>query len=316
MDFSITIETLNLRHEPIARFGEMLDSLAAQSTPPSTAREVVVLDSGEADAEELRGITGDYDWLTVIEAEWGISYDRAKMLGAESTTGEIVVFADSDCVYEQKWLESMLAPFEDPAVQVVAGETSTAVTGPYSLALAMTCCFPRYSNETQLGRTDWYEFNNVAMRRELLNSVPIPVDLLTLRGGGFLHSVAIKSAGHPIHRQPLARADHPIAGGVSHFTEHFLDRGVESACASEQLGDWSGASYRTKTRLGRVVDKAKQALDEDQRRWLWLPLALPVAAASVALYGLGRGWGVLAAVRRGFARWATRKPLGSGVRGD
>lgn len=287
-DFSIAIETLNLSHEPIERFRRMLESLANQTLPPRTAREVVVVDSGEADPKRLRSVCAEYDWVTVMEAGRGISYDRAKFLGVESTKGRIIVFADSDCVYEPQWLESILEPFASPEVQVVAGETSTEIRGAYSLAMAMTCCFPRFSCEERLGEAEWYEFNNVAMRRELLERVPFPAALPTPRGCGFLHALALNRAGVRILRQPKARGLHPIARGVGHFTEHFLERGMESACASLRLGDRSGKSYRSRTRLGRVMHKARQALAEDRRRWILLPLALPVAAASVVLYGIGR----------------------------
>lgn len=298
-DFSITIETLNLHHEPITRFREMLESLAAQTLSVRAAREVVVLDSGQADPVELRGVCADFEWVTLVEIDHEISYDRAKMLGVETTTAEVIVFADSDCVYEPQWLESLLEPFTDPAVQVVAGETSTRIHGPYSMAMAMTCCFPRYSGEAQVGTAEYYEFNNVAMRRELLERAPFPEELPAPRGCGFLHCVAIRRAGLTILRHPRARADHPLAGGVSHFTEHFLERGVESACTSERLRDWSGKSYRTKTRFGRVIFKARQALAEDRRRWRLMPLALPIAAVSIGLYGLGRARGMLGAVWRG-----------------
>ena len=64
------------------------------------------------------------------------------MLGASCTTGEIAVFCDSDCVYEPNWLRKMLMPFSQrPDIQVVSGETTTHIAGPYGLAMSLTYLF-------------------------------------------------------------------------------------------------------------------------------------------------------------------------------
>lgn len=287
-NFSIVLETVNLQHEPAELFHRMMQSLQRQTLSPSRAHEVLLLDTRELQDSELQAIEAKFDWLSVIPCEPGLSYDEVKLKGLRETSADIVVFADSDCIYEPQWLESLVSTFENTDVQVVAGETSTEITGPYTLALSMTCCFPRYSGEHAIGRAEHYEYNNVAFRRGIISRVAIPENLPTGRGAGFLHAVALQRAGVPIFRHPAARALHPVAGGMAHFLEHFTDRGLESACASIVLDDVSGRSYRPQSRLSKFLDRGRQSLREDPSRYWLLPLALPIAALSTVIYAVGR----------------------------
>ena len=64
------------------------------------------------------------------------------MAGANASSGELIVFADGDCFYERPWLEALLAPFSDPSVSIVGGETAINAAGPYGLAVAIASSFP------------------------------------------------------------------------------------------------------------------------------------------------------------------------------
>lgn len=62
---------------------------------------------------------------------------------AQLVTSDVLVLCDSDCRYQQGWLENILAPFQDgPDVHSVAGGTTTRflhhISAPYSLAVALT----------------------------------------------------------------------------------------------------------------------------------------------------------------------------------
>ncbi len=49
----------------------------------------------------------------------------ARNLGAEKARGEIIVFTDSDCVPDERWLEEMVKPFEDESIVGVQGTYRT-----------------------------------------------------------------------------------------------------------------------------------------------------------------------------------------------
>ena len=113
--FSIVVETANLAtadHEGIIR---SLDSIANQIPSPSLARAVVVLDSGEARAELLDTLQDRYEWISIQRIPAGMDYGDQKSVATTFASGEIVVFADSDCVYQPGWLASHLRTFASPA---------------------------------------------------------------------------------------------------------------------------------------------------------------------------------------------------------
>ncbi|MBL0320025.1 MAG: glycosyltransferase [Alphaproteobacteria bacterium] len=63
-------------------------------------------------------------YLSVVYlAAPGTSYYEKKAVPAFLTKADIMVMADSDCVYHENWLEQIVEPFADPSVAVVYGET-------------------------------------------------------------------------------------------------------------------------------------------------------------------------------------------------
>ena len=94
------------------------------------------------------------------------------MAGANASSGELIVFADGDCLYERTWLEALLAPFSDPSVSIVGGETAINSAGPYGLAVAIASSFPARARSDSPYRSDRYHLNNVAFRRRVLQDVP------------------------------------------------------------------------------------------------------------------------------------------------
>ena len=67
------------------------------------------------------------------------------MLGLEWTTGEIIVYYDSDCIYEGDWLATLVGSFDNGNIQIVCGETTTDGIGLYGTAIALCYVFPQYS---------------------------------------------------------------------------------------------------------------------------------------------------------------------------
>jgi YD repeat-containing protein len=170
--WSIVIETANLQTADQSDLITSLDSIASQDPSPAEANEVVILDSGEAEPELLKDLLARYPWARVEQIPEGTDYGDQKSLSAEFTTGEVVVFADSDCTYDKGCLASYLETFAQRSdVEIQAGETAILIRGPFTLAMALVYFFPRFSYEREVSPARGFYGNNVAFRRDVLGRV-------------------------------------------------------------------------------------------------------------------------------------------------
>lgn len=320
--FSLIIETENLANADLGGLSLALASLERQQVPPAAAREVLIVDSGDLPVERLAELRGRHGWLRVHRAPAAVSYYQAKMLAAGLATGEIIVFCDSDCVYEPDWLGRILAPFQaDDAVSIVAGETRTGGRGLYGAAMGLAYIFPPWSGETELQPSERYFLNNVAFRRSFLLSHPFPTGLGLYRGDCVIHAQRLRRQGHRIWRQPLARASHAPPNGLDHFIWRFLIIGHDLRRQTGILGEDSDdpgearagreAIFGRSTKTGVFVDRIRRLIAGDPGRALLLVPALPIVAAAVALVLAGY---LISAVRPGYlvARYERRLAGGHG----
>lgn len=94
-----------------------LDSIARQTVPP---REViVVVDHNLALQERLEA---EYPKLDIVPNKFERGLSGARNTGIEHSAGDIVVFLDDDARAESsRWLEALLAPYDDESVLGVGG---------------------------------------------------------------------------------------------------------------------------------------------------------------------------------------------------
>jgi hypothetical protein len=292
--FSIVLETENLANANLKGLSQALDSLAHQDIPPTQANEVWLIDSGDTPATLLEQLGEQYPWINVHHTPMGTGYYKAKMLGAELSTGEIVVYFDSDCCYETNWLRNILTPFtQGDEVQLVAGETMTRGLGIYETAMVMAYIFPPFSGEKTLTPTSQYFLNNVAFRRELLLKYPIPTDLPLYRGHCAIHAYTLSQQGYAIWRQPQARATHAPPSSLSHWFWRFLLIGHDYYWQNTLLaradavkgGSNSMSGFKGKVQV--FGDRVSKMLADEPRHLIYLPFSLPVALSAVALVAVG-----------------------------
>jgi glycosyltransferase involved in cell wall biosynthesis len=293
--FSFLIETANLAAAELADLRACLDSLERQDPSPTEAVDALLLVAGDVSPETAEELGRDYPWLRIHRLDDGIDYTSMKVHGATLTDADVIVLCDSDCRYQGGWLANLLAPFADPEVQVVGGETSTPVRGPYSLALAITFIFPRFSGGARLTRGTVYWANNAAIRRELLLREPLPIGLPLFRGQNIVHSRRLSELGHTIWREPRARALHVIpsvrelplryfrlgrdAVNIARFARTTAGRPYCGAVPPDRCGDGP---------LRKLVRRAAQAVGESPARTVLLPLAAPVVLVAGLCYEAGR----------------------------
>lgn len=301
--FSIVLETENLANADVKGLGRSLASLDQQNLSPTQANEVFLIDSGETPRPLLASLCQQYSWLQIQVAPPRTTYYKAKMLGAAAATGDIIVYYDSDCLYQPDWLRLMLQPFsQNEQIQVVAGETTTRGWGPYGTAMAIAYIFPQFSGDTELTPTTQYFLNNVAFRRKFLLQHPIPTGLPLYRGNCVIHAAELQQQGHIIWKQPLAKTLHAPPNGLTHFCWRFLLIGHDYYWQQRLLKEKERDEQRQKTdviaasaiaplalraKLGIFGDRLSKMIAANPRHLLYLPFALPIALAAALLIYLG-----------------------------
>ena len=302
VSFSIIIETENLASADLPGLFRSVDALQGQTLSPLLANEVLMVETGDVPEDVLATIRDRYPWIKTQRIDASLEYYQAKMAGIALTTGDAVVLCDSDCVYNDGWLAAMLQPYAQADVQLLAGETSMSIKGPYELAMALVYIFPRYSGGDSIAQSGGYFCNNVSFRRELIEQFPIPGTLPMYRGNCVIHAHQLAADKRQIWQQPGARAMHAPPNGLAHFASRFLMLGYDELGVSRfaarpnelsmeapmrPLRDFAVAGVILFNKLKVAAIRLVQVLREDIRYGLYLPLALPIAAVAMALYTVG-----------------------------
>ena len=143
----------------------LLDSLAAQTRAPD---EVIICDGGSTDGT-----------LQLLEAESRVSLRVVRQPGAnisqgrnaaiEAATGDVIAVTDAGVRLSPQWLEKLVAPFEDAAVQAVAGTFVPAPHTVFEIAMGATV-LPEVQ---ELADTDRYppSSRSVAFRKSAWEAV-------------------------------------------------------------------------------------------------------------------------------------------------
>lgn len=221
--FSIVYETANLATVKLSNLYQSLKSLAEQDISPKQANEFLIIDGGDAPPEVIEQLSATYPWITV-KAVPCTKYYEAKMLGARMTTGEIIVFCDSDCIYVSNWLRRILTLFQNNlSITIAAGETSTLIRNSYELAIALYYFFPRFSQQKSPYPSKHYFLNAVAFRRNFLMQYPLPIYTPLYRGNCALHTYFLCNfKGHDVWKHPKAQAFHEPPTPIFSFWRFLL----------------------------------------------------------------------------------------------
>lgn len=96
-----------------------LDGILAQSRPPD---QVVLVDGGSSDntVETVQSYIVAGAPLVLISAP-GASRSRARNLATQAANYDVIACTDVGCVPKVDWLQRLIAPFSDPAVEAVGG---------------------------------------------------------------------------------------------------------------------------------------------------------------------------------------------------
>lgn len=81
-----------------------LKALGNQSIPPEDY-EVIVVDSSKDQTPRIIG--DEYPWVRLLHRDTRIPAGAARNLGVEIARGNIIAFADSDCIVDRDWLRML-----------------------------------------------------------------------------------------------------------------------------------------------------------------------------------------------------------------
>jgi glycosyltransferase involved in cell wall biosynthesis len=174
MKLSVIVATFNRKRE----LQDLLASLATQTLPPAQF-EVVVVDDGSSDGTNLLVET------TIKKASFTIKYyyqqnkgpGKARNLGMERASGDVLIFIDSDCILPPEYLSTVHRAFEEQKIDAYGGPDRTAENFPawdkavnYTLTSFITTGGLRGSEGAKLARYYPRSFN-MGFKRSLYERI-------------------------------------------------------------------------------------------------------------------------------------------------
>ena len=226
-------------------------------------------------------------------------YYELKNEAARQATGEIIIFLDSDIIIQPGWLDKLLAPFDDPAVQISAGVTGFLPEDFLSRTFALIWFFPLPNDPPERLQKRALPANNVAFRRSWFLNNPYPYN------EGFKVSCTIHARNVARQGVKVAR---PHAVGYHHFWSDGLSFLVWRALVTGRDADRKISSdpqasrwRRTRAALSewrtRLISKPRRIIRHRGKvslPWYQVPAAIGVAwafytVAMVAQLGLALG---------------------------
>ena len=318
---SIVVEWYNATRAKRNRSQKTLAALAAQvqeiSSDPARfafalTRPIEVVVTYNADAlqhdQVARAVYGclppDGPCAVRLAPVPGGTYCVQKNHGAAVSSGEVVIFLDSDVNPERGWLAAMLGAFRDSNVSAAIGNTYVDYSDGevYSKAMALTWMFPLRSQTDGLERAKTFYANNVAFRKHVFQEGPfqdVP---------GFIHAAARQFVSRLEHDQIIlwsvgdARASHPPPNGLMHFVQRAVAGGRARALSPTSQGSkgfwaWVASDLQAIAYHAKILLRDRRAVG---LTWLEIPVAMTVSTSYDVLLFTGSVMSKL------FPRWMFR----------
>jgi len=201
---------------------------------------IIAYDHNKVDGNQIEQIVkqGLADVLSLIQLKImptpGLDYTALKNFGAQNSSNEVIIFIDCDVIPEDGWLESMLEAFLSQDVHVVAGNCFMYTNTIWEKAFSLFWTFPPKSEtHKHLYETQLFFANNVAFRRKVLESYPLPT-LPQYRGQNIVLSEQLWRNGIRIFRQPKSQVYHPMPQGLKNFVIRALCQGHDIQVARQR----------------------------------------------------------------------------------
>lgn len=185
----------------------------------------------------------------------GKRYYRLKNEGASRSSGDLVLFLDSDVIPSEDWLLRLVGDMADEGVHVVAGAVFCEHRNFFEKAVSAFWVFPMPPRTRELRREVVLYANNVLFRREIIEAFPYPADDHESRGACARLYWKLTNQGYGLYRDNAARVLHPAPPGLVML----LRRGVAEGRDGCIYDTVKGVPARLVRALGRPVRKVGRA---------------------------------------------------------
>jgi hypothetical protein len=279
-DVSVVVEWDNSALAGSERARQALAGLATEANASSRRLEILLC-YGEDAAPQSEGAGDGLPAGCRMLRVPGGRYYELKNHGVAAAKGALVAFLDSDAVPGPGWLNALLEPFSDPAVQVVAGHTHLETDTLWSKAFALWWFFPLRGGPEPLKPVAHFFANNVAFRRQTMLAHPFPVREDTSRGGCVELAAELSRAGITIWKTTEARVSHPAPRGWRHFVLRALAQGRDRLARES---GWRATLLGSIDRLARFTGATLIRTVRGRRQVVLPPTQVPAAVALGWLY--------------------------------
>lgn len=110
---------------------DTLDALGR--IPERLLGEVIVVDASSGRLDSIRRAHPRVRWLDYVQPPGRrLTIPQQRNLGVRTASGDVVVFTDSGCVPQTRWMERLVAPIRDEGEQVTCGPAVARGASIYS----------------------------------------------------------------------------------------------------------------------------------------------------------------------------------------
>lgn len=247
-DVALILETNNLRggnanrQTVLMSLERLLLHLKKQTLDINSLREIIITHD-DISLEEQTGIIRETKLsnLQFVKISTADNYYQAKELGFRESKASIVVFADSDCLPVDGWLEEILLPFEKDSAEVVSGRT-TYDNSTFGIA-ATTIDFMYFGSVVNPTRTKNFYANNIAFKRDLFNMYHFTPIEGQYRGQCQALGLKLLKSGIPMHFSTKAKTVHRFPDSFLELVKLRIYRGQDTVgltpfLANAHLPSW------------------------------------------------------------------------------
>jgi len=243
--FSVVIEWENVVYSEMWRTQDMLKKLCNQiiQLSPNFVEKpeiIVVYDSDDIDGKQVEEIVNTCleNCISLIQLKIlpspGSDYTGLKTFGAKNSYNEVIILLDCDVIPVAGWLLGYLEAFERQDVKVVRGVTFMHTNSITEKAFSLFWPFPpKFNTDNHICETRIFLLDNVAFRRETLESHPLP-NIAQYRGQNMDLSEELWRNGIKIFQQPKSIVYHPPPNGLKHFVIRAFCQGHDIAVARKR----------------------------------------------------------------------------------
>ncbi len=144
---------------------KLLDSLINLNFPKDKY-EIIIVDNNSTD--KTREIVKKYP-VTLIEQKKIQSSYTSRNAGIRKAKGEILAFADADCIVDKDWLKNSVKVLrKNPIIDIIAGKV---IFLPGKDNVFSYFDRSRHMNQKQHCKNDWCTTANMITRREIFNRI-------------------------------------------------------------------------------------------------------------------------------------------------